>query len=451
MGSIKNIVNVQITRDTTVPSRAGFGTGAFVSATASFSAATKSYATYEEMTDDTLLVGADSLLYGAAYFGQALAPTKLTVIKEGTGNVQVSTLTFSAALIEDNSTAIAIDGASIGLASPVDYATSNADTLTAIAAAIQAETEVTTAVSNGTDAITITWADQYTHTATLTVTLGTSQATVVHAVTTAAATDIVAGLIAAVAYDNDWYGIAMHSRLDADILAVAAWVQANTNSNPKLFFAQSDEADILTAATTDIASQITALSYFRTSVWYHALDAEYMEAAVLGGQLPQLPGSITWAYKNLAGITPDTAMTAGQKAYAHGKNCNTYDTVASVSITEEGKVSDTGAGEWIDVMRGVDWITANMTADLFTMLVGSPKIPYTSDGLATVRGTMEISLSAAQSMGILSTDEAYTISIPKITAISAADKGTRTLNNVTFGGVLAGAIQKINVRGTVSL
>lgn len=449
MGSIKNIVNVQITRDTTVPSRAGFGTGAFVSASASFAEAAKNYADYEEMTDDAT-VGADSLVFGATYFGQALSPTKLTIIKEGTGNVQVSTLVQDADFVELNSAVIVIDGAAVA-GSPVVWSDTHVNMMTAVAAALQAEAGVTTAVSDGVDTIEITWADNNPHTALVVVSLGASQPTVVHAITTASATDITAGLNDAVAYDNDWYGIAQYSRVDADILGTAAWVQANTNSNPKLFFAQSDDPVILTAVASDVASILTGLSYFRTSVWYHALDAEYMEAAALGGQLPQLPGSITWAYKNLAGITPDTALTAGQKAYAHAKNCNTYDTVASVSITEEGKVSDTGLGEWIDVMRGVDWITANMTADLFTMLVGSPKIPYTSDGLATVRGTMEISLSAAQSMGILTTDDAYTISIPKITAISAADKGTRTLNDVTFGGVLAGAIQKINVRGTVSL
>ena len=450
MGSIKSIVDVQITRDTTVPSRAGFGTGAFVSSTASFSTATKSYASVTEVEEDAT-AGADTLVFAGFYFGQSLAPTKLTVIKEGTGSAQISTLVFDAALITDNVINVYLDGAALADVTET-YAVSNADTLTAIAAALQLLPAITTAVSDGTDTLTIIWADNFGHRANVFVTDGVSQAEAVHAVTTAHVTDIVAGLSAAEAYDNDWYGVAQYSRLDADILATAAWVQGRTNTNPKLFFAQSDDANILDVGeTSDVASLMKALAYFRTSVWYHAIDAEFLEGALMGGQLPQDPGSITWAYKTLSGVTPDTAMTSGQKSAAHGKNCNTYDTVASVSITEEGKVSDTGSGEWIDVMRGVDWITANMTADLYSMLVNTKKVPFTSNGLATVRSNMSLSLLKAQAMGILSTDTNFSIVIPALADISAADKGTRTLSGITFTGVLQGAIQKINVRGTVTL
>lgn len=448
MGSLNNIVNVSITRETSVPSRAGFGTGSFVSATASFANPTKSYASYTEMAEDAT-VGADSLVFGAAYFGQQVSPIKLTVIKLGTPAAQVSTLVFDAELIADNSTAITIDGAEIA-GSPVVYATSNADTLTAIAAAIQAEAEVTTAVSDGTDTITITFADNYEHTAAAVVTLGVSQAGVVFATTTTALSAIVAGLNDAVGYDNDWYAPMIYSRTDADILAVAKWVQANGAANPKLFFAQSDSAGILDAGdATDIASVLQAGAYFRTSIWYHALDAEYLEGGLAGGQLPSNAGSITWAYKSVSGVTVDS-LTSAQKSAAHGKACNTYDTVASTNVTEEGKVSDSPF-EWIDVIRGVDWVQVNMAADIFTLLVTSPKVPYDTNGIGLIGGIVKDVLSRAQGQGILSTDDTPVVTLPAIEDISAADKGNRVLNGITFTGVLAGAVQKINIAGTVTL
>ena len=447
MGSLNNIVNVSITRQTSVPSRAGFGTGAFVSEDATFTTATKSYASYTEMSEDAT-VGADSLAFGAVYFGQQVAPTKLTVIKEGTGASQVGELVFDAALVDSNEIEIKIDGAEIA-GSPVTYATPNADTLTAIAAAIQAEAGVTTAVSDGTDTITITFADEFAHTVEATVTLGASQAGAEYADTTPAATSIVACLVAAVNENNDWYAICIHSRTAGEILAVASWVQAQGSANPKLFFAQSSDAAILTADTTDAASVLQAKASFRTSIWYHADDAEYLDGGVIGGQLPSDAGSITWAYKTVSNVTVGT-LTSGEKAYCHSKACNTYDTVASINITEEGKVSDSPF-EWIDVIRGVDWLQTNLQADVYTVKVNNPKVPYTTEGLALIGATVSNRLATAQARGILSTDTKPVVVIPKIEDVPLEDKGNRVLNGVTFTGVLAGAIQKINIAGTVTL
>jgi hypothetical protein len=171
---------------------------------------------------------------------------------------------------------------------------------------------------------------------------------------------------------------------------------------------------------------------------------------ILGSQLPTLPGSITWAYKSVSLVTVDN-LTDGQKNAAHAKNANTYDLVASVNITEEGKVCDGGNGEWIDVIRGVDWIQVNMTADIYSLLVNLPKIPYSTAGIAQIEAAMIQVLSVAQTQGILSLDQTPIVSVPAIADVPAVDKATRTLNGATFSAVLAGAIQKINVNGVVTL
>ena len=46
MGSLRNIINVQITRETSAPSRQGFGTGAFLSDDATFPSRTKPIQAY---------------------------------------------------------------------------------------------------------------------------------------------------------------------------------------------------------------------------------------------------------------------------------------------------------------------------------------------------------------------------------------------------------------------
>ena len=449
MGSLQNIVNVSITRQTSVPTRAGFGTGAFVSNEATFATATKSYSSYAAMVTDTALLGSVTLLAGAAYFGQQVSPTKLTVIKQKqVATPQVHDITISTDLIADNSTLVTVDGTAL---TPTVYASSHVSTLAAIATEIQGSASVTTAVSDGVDTITVTYADNYEHTLAVATTLGTTQPTWAVVLTTASGSQtIVQALNAAVDYNNDWYGLAIHSRLDADITLVSAWAQAQGNANPKLFFAQSDDTGILDAGvTTDIASTTQALANYRTSIWYHALDAEFLEMALMGGQLPSDAGSITWAYKTLSSVTVDT-LTDGQKVAASAKAANTYDTVASVAITEEGKVSDSPY-EWIDVIRGVDWIQVNIAADIYTLYINSAKIPYSSNGIAQHKGVVLQVLGQAQSRGILSLDTRPVITVPDIADVSPADKASRTLNGITFTAVLAGAVQKSNVVGTVTL
>lgn len=449
MGSLQNIINVQITRQTTVPTRIGFGTGAFLSSDATFLPRSKSYSSLQEVTDDAL-AGSQALAAAGAYFGQQIAPTKLTVIKQSLSDVnQVTELVFDADLITGNSTLPAVDGVDL---SAVVFNTDNATTLDDIATEIQSDAAVTTAVSDGVDTITITFADLASHTVSAVVTGGASQAVATATITTYPQTTatISEALADAVDYDNDWYGLGIYSRTDADILETAAWVQGQGTSNPKLYFAQSDDTDILDVGVTDdIASDLQAAAYFRTSVWYHALDAEYLEMALMGGQLPTDPGSITWAYKTLSGITFDDLNDSAINA-ADGKAANTYTQVAGVNITQQGKVSDSPF-EWIDVIRGVDWMTVNIAADLFQVLLNAPKLPYDSNGLGVVKSTILNRLFIAQSQGILTTDSDPIVTVPAITSISAADKGNRVLNDVTFQGVLAGAIQKINVAGTVSL
>lgn len=444
--SINSIVNVQISRETSVPTRAGFGTGAFLADDTTLSNLTKEYASLADMSGDSELTGSEALLAGAAYFGQQLSAPKFTVLKEVSAVAQVSVLTVSTELITGNSTIVTLDGTPL---TAEVFATSHAATMTAIAALIQGEASITTAIAAG-NVITITAAAADTAFSISSVTtLGATQPTWISQITTQAG-GIAGSLTNASSENNDWYGFGIHSRADADIEEASDWAQGVGSTNPKIFLAQSSDADLKNqAVTTDIASVLTAKANFRTAVLYHADDTEYFDCGWMGGQLPNDPGSITWAYKTVSTVTVDT-FAAGEKSAAHGKNVNTYSTVASVNITEEGKVCDSPF-EWIDVIRGVDWIQVNVTIDLFSLLVRLPKIPYDTLGLENIKGTVATVLSTAQGMGILSIESTPVVIVPDLADIDPADKANRILNGVTFTGVLEGAVQKINVLGTVTL
>jgi len=57
-------------------------------------------------------------------------------------------------------------------------------------------------------------------------------------------------------------------------------------------------------------------------------------------------------------------------------------------------------------------------------------------------------LQDAITQGVLSS---FTVSVPDVANILAADKLARTLPDVTFTGVLAGAIHKVEIAGKVTV
>jgi len=174
---------------------------------------------------------------------------------------------------------------------------------------------------------------------------------------------------------------------------------------------------------------------------------QYPEAALLGTILPLDPGSYTAAYQNLATITVDS-LSSSQRKNALDKNTMVYTEVGGANVTEEGKVAE---GEWIDIIIFVDWIDARITENVYNLLVKSKKVPYTDAGIAAIESEINQVLQDGQTLGGITIDPGFTITVPKASDISSGDKALRTLNGVTFVATLSGAIHIININGTVVL
>ena len=203
----------------------------------------------------------------------------------------------------------------------------------------------------------------------------------------------------------------------------------------------------LAAGTTDIASVLQAKGYDRTFLMYHAIAGEFPEAAWLAGQLINPPGSATWAFKTLAGVTPD-ALTATQIAAAKAKNCNLYLSVAGVKITDPGIMA---GGHYIDTTLGLDWLQSTIQADVFALLATTKKIPYTDAGAQQVASVVRTDLNRAITQGVLANDGSLVLNVPKVSDQTEADRTNRYFPDITFAANLAGAIQKVQVLGTVSV
>lgn len=252
----------------------------------------------------------------------------------------------------------------------------------------------------------------------------------------------VQALQAIVNEDDDWYGLAVETLTKADILLIAAFIEART----KIFIARSADADILTNATDDLASTLQAAEYDRTAVIYHgSADTQFADAAWLGDCLPRDPGSQTWMFKTLNGITYDT-LTASEKDYVLGKGANTYQRIAGVNITQQGTMA---GGEYIDVIRGIDWLTARIKERIFTRLINAPKIPYTNKGIAIIEAQVREQLDIAVDQQLIAPEPAYTVTVPDVLDTDELDRQNRQLKEVNFRARLAGAIHYVEIRGAV--
>jgi len=256
--------------------------------------------------------------------------------------------------------------------------------------------------------------------------------------------------------DDTWYAVIATTRTKSEVEDIASWVE----SNYKLFGTASADSGVIASTTTDIAASLNSNNYDRSFCFYHP-DADgtaadpWPEAALFGKALPKTPGSITWMFKSLSGVSTYN-LTTSQESNALGKECNIYEEIGGANITREGTVA---SGEYIDVIRGVDWIQARMTEAVYGLLVRKDKVPFTDPGIASIKAEIQSVLDQAIANGIIAenTDpdtydgKKYALSVPLASEVSANDKAQRKLTGITFTATLAGAIHYVEVQGVVTI
>jgi hypothetical protein len=259
---------------------------------------------------------------------------------------------------------------------------------------------------------------------------------------------VAASLSAIMNEDNSWYGLVVDQAMAADaadISAIAAWVEANKKF---CIFWTTDTDTYDATKDDDPASVLKGLGYDRSATIFNPSQTvpDYPDSAWMGEGFPYEPGTSTWAYKTLKGVTPAT-LTGGQETALKNKNCNYYMVVGGVAITQEGKVA---SGEWIDIIIGTDWIEARLREAVYSALVNNRKVPYDDTGIAVIEGLVKGVLNEAASRGILQADSIQ-VTVPRYADIPMADKVARHLPDVKFTALYQGAIHRVTINGTISV
>ena len=263
---------------------------------------------------------------------------------------------------------------------------------------------------------------------------------------------VVTDLLAIQAVNDDWYALACTDRTVATVQAIAAWIETQV----KIFGTASNDTNIILYPpgvgpgydSTSIAYLLFNAGYARSFVIYNEdANEDYAECAWFGVVLPLTPGSETWKFKTLNSISYSD-LSATEENNAFSKNCNTYEYIGGVGITQNGTMA---VGEYIDIIRGVDWLTSTIQSYVYSVLVNNPKVPYTDAGITAIESQIRRALLLGIANNFIATDPPYLISVPSAASVPPADKAARVLNNVTFQATLAGAIQLVRIMGTVSV
>lgn len=442
MASIDTIVDVQIEKDTATVSRTGFGIPGLLVAHTTFPEAARVYGSLSEMTDDGFTVTDRAYLMAQAIFAQSPKPSQIVVGKRTNLPTRIVTLTPKTPLLASTAYTVTINGTIFSFTTDTDPTV--AEITAGLVALIDAGTENVDATDNTTDFDVESAATPG----------GIAQADIPFTISfdpTKFDIDdgtpdpgIATDLTAMRAVNDDWYGLVSDALGASEITPLSTAIEAL----PKIYLADSQDSDILGSGTTDIASTLKASSLDRTGICYHpAAGEEHFGPAWLGKQLPTDPGSTTWKFKTLATV-PTYELSTAEQGNADGKNANHYQEVAGVAITAEGTMA---GGEFIDVTRLIDWLTARLKEDVFRTLAANPKIPYTDLGIQTIVNDVEGVLKEGIRRGGLADDPAPFVTAPRAADVSSTDKGNRLLPDIEFQATLAGAIHKVEIRGRVTV
>lgn len=427
MTVLTDIIEINISRETAAVAQTNFNVPMFVSAHTRFAERARTYSSLTAVAEDfppsdTAYIAAQKL------FGQVLKPSQIVIGRRLVPSSTVNVLTVAA-----GSYTITINGI------PFSFVAVGGDTAIIIATGLKAAYDVTpitgVTVTDNLDG-TLTVASAVGYSLEVTSNLSSSNSPSVESwVTTINEITTV---------NNSWYALMIESHVEADVLAVAGQIEGMK----KIFATSSQSADIKTTATTDTFSKLEALGYQRTFGLYSATaDTEYPEAAWVGYQLQEQPGSNTWAYKALSGVTV-SVLSDTESTNIHNKSASTYENVGGLNSTIGAKMF---GGEWIDVMIFVDWLEQRMKERLWSRMANSKKIPYTAAGAAIIEAEIRAQLNDGIRVGGLAQSPAPTVDVPDVLSVSVNARANRIFEGITFEARLAGAIHFVKISGTVTV
>lgn len=429
MSELDQIVNIQITRESTAVATASFQIPLVLATFTNFSERTRTYTDISAVGED---FASTSNVYKIAdkLFGQSsvgAVPPSIIV-----GRRQVDSVSGSVTVTNSATYTITINGTPYSFVS--DASATAIEIVAGLDAAVGSPTGITfTDNLDGTFTVAPSVAGTpWSLSSSANVTLTNDTPT----------EDWVEALEAVEQENNVWYGIVAETHVQADVVALSDAI----NARRKLYGTSTADPVAPTTGITDIAKILSDKTADRTyGIYLPTADTEFPEAALMGAQLPYTPGSNDWDFKRAAGVTVSN-LTDTQRVNLRAKNANMYTTVAGVNIFQDG---DTFGGSPIDEIVGIDWLYARLQEGVYFRLINSLKVPMTNPGLAIIENEIRSVLSQAEANGLI--DRGWSVSTPDVSTISPNLRAQRTAGVFVFRARLAGSIRRVQINGFLSV
>jgi hypothetical protein len=249
--------------------------------------------------------------------------------------------------------------------------------------------------------------------------------------------------------DDDWYwGIFPDRRSSPQIVAL----QAAIESAEKLaVYDTCDTRCIVSGVSGSPMYDLKAATRSRCLAFYSGDDNGYLGAGVVGRMAPLKPGSATFAFKAISGPSADV-LTDTQTGFIEAQNGCYYSATLGVNMTNGGLYGGRSpAGTYIDIVWGRDKLKARIEENIVQLLVDNNKIPFTQGGVDLVCAQVRQPLLEGIRDGYIASDPAPTVTGPDVTTVSAVNKANRTLPDVVFVATISGAVQSVQITGSLEV
>lgn len=231
--------------------------------------------------------------------------------------------------------------------------------------------------------------------------------------------------------NNDWFYLLCDQQGDEEITALSNWI----DTQKKIYFASTGNKDL-----------VTQLESFNTVLMYHHDPTQYPAEGWVGVCAPKPPGSITWKFKTITGVT-EAQITAAELITLHENGGNSYVRKHGILQSSEGL---TTAGEYIDVMQSQYFIEARLIEEVSRLFYTHDKVPYDNSGIAMVAAACGTVMKQATDQGMIAKDAdgngLWTVTTPDRANIPASQVASRKLDGVYVEATLAGAIHGATIR-----
>jgi len=224
--------------------------------------------------------------------------------------------------------------------------------------------------------------------------------------------------------DEEFYFLTCEDNSKNVVEALAEW----TETQQKMYGFSTDDLEL--------AESIETKGYDRTFFVVHESPESYPCEGWIGRCAPEEPGSITWNYKSVSGIT----ISGVDSNEVKDLNGNTYIEQHGETHMYDGR---TASGEWIDVIRSQDFLYTRIDESIFGTLLRAKKVPYTNTGIAMIEAAIEAPIMQAANNGMIAEEDGeylYEITVPRRSDTTVNDRAQRLLPDIEAVVTLAGSV-----------